>query len=298
MECPHCGKRITRAARLRDHIAAVHEGRRDHECPHCQKRFGFARGLREHVRLAHENVRPHSCGLCGQSFHKAADLRAHAAIHERRGFVHRSGREALVERLLRREELPFQRQLRVDFTDGSSHGGHALLDFALERDWGLIALEVDEGQHASREQADECRRMLEVPLAAAPRRQAALREVQPGLRAARGGAPRAAAGGAAGAAAGRRLGDPLPELRAAGAGRCAAERLPGGGLPGRAAGRGPRLLNSKKPVSVFGLQPFFPQPFCALAAQASWRHGACHAAAVRAPAGVLVLAGLAPGVSN
>ena len=147
MECPHCGKRITRAARLREHIAAVHEGRRDHECPHCQKRFGFARGLQEHVRLAHENVRPHSCGLCGQSFHKAADLRAHAAIHERRGFVHRSGREALVERLLRREELPFQRQLRVDFTDGSSHGGHALLDFALERDWGLIALEVDEGQH-------------------------------------------------------------------------------------------------------------------------------------------------------
>ena len=114
MECPHCGKRITRAARLREHIAAVHEDRRDHECPHCQKRFGFARGLQEHVRLAHENVRPHSCGLCGQSFHKAADLRAHAAIHERRSFVHRSGREALVER------LPFQRQLHVDFTDGSA----------------------------------------------------------------------------------------------------------------------------------------------------------------------------------
>ena len=161
MECPHCGKRITRAARLREHIAAVHEGRRDHECPRCQKRFGFASGLREHVRLAHENVRPHSCGLCGQSFHKAADLRAHAAVHERRGFV-RSGREALVERLLRREELPFRAQLRVDFTDGSSHGGHALLDFALEREWGLIALEVDEGQHASREPADECRRMVEI----------------------------------------------------------------------------------------------------------------------------------------
>ena len=160
MECPHCGKRITRAARLREHIAAVHEGRRDHECPRCQKRFGFASGLREHVRLAHENVRPHSCGLCGQSFHKAADLRAHAAVHER-GFV-RSGREALVERLLRREELPFRAQLRVDFTDGSSHGGHALLDFAVEREWGLIALEVDEGQHASREPADECRRMVEI----------------------------------------------------------------------------------------------------------------------------------------
>ncbi|CAE7286462.1 ZNF358 [Symbiodinium sp. CCMP2592] len=144
------------------HCAAVHEGRREHACPHCQKRFGFASGLREHVRLAHENVRPHGCGLCGRSFHKAADLRAHAAIHERRGFVYRSGREACVERLLRREELPFRAQLRVDFTDGSSHGGHALLDFAVERDWGLIALEVDEGQHASREPADECRRMVEI----------------------------------------------------------------------------------------------------------------------------------------
>ena len=40
----------------------------------------------------------------------------------------------------------------MDFTDGSSHSGHALLDFALERDWGL----------RQREQADECRRMLEV----------------------------------------------------------------------------------------------------------------------------------------
>ncbi|CAE7839747.1 ZNF358 [Symbiodinium sp. CCMP2592] len=162
MECPRCGKRFPQASRLRDHIAAVHEGRREHACPHCQKRFGFASGLREHVRLAHENVRPHGCGLCGRSFHKAADLRAHAAIHERRGFVYRSGREACVERLLRREELPFRAQLRVDFTDGSSHGGHALLDFAVERDWGLIALEVDEGQHASREPADECRRMVEI----------------------------------------------------------------------------------------------------------------------------------------
>ena len=41
-------------------------------------------------------------------------------------------------------------------------GGLARLDFLLRMDWGLCALEVDEGAHCLREQAEEAERMLKV----------------------------------------------------------------------------------------------------------------------------------------
>ena len=63
------------------------------------------------------------------------------AIHARKGFVYRSSREERVARLLEEEGLAFEREVRVDFEGG----GLACLDFLLRMDWGLCALEVDEG---------------------------------------------------------------------------------------------------------------------------------------------------------
>ena len=44
--------------------------------------------------------------------------------------------------------MAFEREVRVDFEGG----GLARLDFLLRMDWGLCALEVDEGAHCLREQ--------------------------------------------------------------------------------------------------------------------------------------------------
>ena len=112
----------------------------------------------EHARIAHQDVRPHACTECDRRFHKAADLKKHQAIHARKGFVYRSSREEHVARLLEEEGLAFEREVRVDFEGG----GLARLDFLLRMDWGLCALEVDEGAHCLREQAEEAERMLKV----------------------------------------------------------------------------------------------------------------------------------------
>ena len=61
-------------------------------------------------------------------------------------------------RLLEEAGLGFERQARVDFEGG----GLARLDFLLRMDWGLCVVEVDEGAHCIREQADEAARMLKV----------------------------------------------------------------------------------------------------------------------------------------
>ena len=140
------------------HGSAPRSSRAPASCGPCPKAFGYKQALDEHARIAHQDVRPHACTECDARFHKAADLKKHLAIHARKGFVHRSSREDRVARLLEEAGLGFERQARVDFEGG----GLARLDFLLRMDWGLCVVEVDEGAHCIREQADEAARMLKV----------------------------------------------------------------------------------------------------------------------------------------
>ena len=156
--CPQCAKVFSRPGVMRAHLKAVHLGEKPFQCPQCPKAFGYKQALDEHARIAHQDVRPHACTECDRRFHKAADLKKHQAIHARKGFVYRSSREERVARLLEEEGLAFEREVRVDFEGG----GLARLDFLLRMDWGLCALEVDEGAHCLREQAEEAERMLKV----------------------------------------------------------------------------------------------------------------------------------------
>ena len=148
--CPQCSKVFSRPGVMRAHLKAVHLGEKPFQCPQCPKAFGYKQALDEHARIAHQDVRPHACTNCNRRFHKAADLKKHQAIHARKGFVYRSSREEHVARLLEEEGLDFE------------GGGLARLDFLLRMDWGLCALEVDEGAHCLREQAEEAERMLKV----------------------------------------------------------------------------------------------------------------------------------------
>ena len=154
--CPQCA--FSRPGVMWAHLKAVHLGEKPFQCPQCPKAFGYKQALDEHARIAHQDVRPHACTECDRRFHKAADLKKHQAIHARKGFVYRSSREERVARLLEEEGLAFEREVRVDFEGG----GLARLDFLLRMDWGLCALEVDEGAHCLREQAEEAERMLKV----------------------------------------------------------------------------------------------------------------------------------------
>ena len=156
--CPQCAKVFSRPGVMRAHLKAVHLGEKPFQCPQCPKAFGYKQALDEHARIAHQDVRPHACSECDRRFHEAADLKKHLAIHVRKGFVYRSSREERVARLLEEEGLAFEREVRVDFEGG----GLARLDFLLRMDWGLCGLEVDEGAHCLREQAEEAERMLKV----------------------------------------------------------------------------------------------------------------------------------------
>ena len=44
--CSYCSNRFERPARLKEHIVAVHEGKKPHSCSYCDKSFGMKRNLK------------------------------------------------------------------------------------------------------------------------------------------------------------------------------------------------------------------------------------------------------------
>ncbi|KAJ1490153.1 hypothetical protein T484DRAFT_1778017 [Baffinella frigidus] len=47
--CPQCEKGFSTAGNLKEHIAAVHEGKKPHVCPQCDTAFSQASTLKRHV---------------------------------------------------------------------------------------------------------------------------------------------------------------------------------------------------------------------------------------------------------
>jgi KRAB domain-containing zinc finger protein len=57
--CHLCGKELSNAHKLRDHVSVVHEGVRRHPCAVCGKRFSSAFNRRQHEGLLHGGRLPY-----------------------------------------------------------------------------------------------------------------------------------------------------------------------------------------------------------------------------------------------
>ena len=77
--CSYCSNRFERPARLKEHIVAVHEGKKPHSCSVCDKSFGMKRNLKKHIESAHESKR-FKCTLCEKDFVNRTVLRRHIQI--------------------------------------------------------------------------------------------------------------------------------------------------------------------------------------------------------------------------
>ena len=64
--CDECGKYFQTSTYLKNHIATVHEGRKDHKCEHCDKAFAQPNGLQYHVSTVHEKT--NFCDVCEKAF--------------------------------------------------------------------------------------------------------------------------------------------------------------------------------------------------------------------------------------
>ena len=81
--CRLCAKDFAEARGRDQHIATVHERRRDLPCPHCDSVFGRESVRRLHVRSVHRQERPFACAHCASTFSQEHN-RGMRAVHEYR----------------------------------------------------------------------------------------------------------------------------------------------------------------------------------------------------------------------
>ena len=56
---------------------------KEKECSICQKSFSTKQSLKNHIEAVHEGKRPHNCSICDYSTAHKADLKRHIeAVHE------------------------------------------------------------------------------------------------------------------------------------------------------------------------------------------------------------------------
>ena len=65
--CEVCPAVYDWANALREHMKAIHRGRR-YNCTECDKEFGYQHHLKTHIRSVHEGVRKHKCDYCSRAF--------------------------------------------------------------------------------------------------------------------------------------------------------------------------------------------------------------------------------------
>ena len=82
--CSYCTYKAERPAKLKEHIVAVHEGKKPYKCSYCEQSFGMKRNLKLHIDSAHGNAQRHKCTLCEKDFAQKSSLKVHfEVVHEK-----------------------------------------------------------------------------------------------------------------------------------------------------------------------------------------------------------------------
>ena len=82
-QCPICSLGLTTRVNLKNHVAAVHEGKTTFSCRICNKTFFEKNSMENHIGRVHEGIKPYSCPKCDKGFSWTSNLKLHIkTIHE------------------------------------------------------------------------------------------------------------------------------------------------------------------------------------------------------------------------
>ena len=74
--CPVCNKKLQCAARVLEHVAAVHEEQRIYDCFYCDVTYKYKSNLRAHIKKKH--IQETHCPKClGKEFGQFSELVKH-----------------------------------------------------------------------------------------------------------------------------------------------------------------------------------------------------------------------------
>ena len=81
--CSICGVGVTSPTYLKKHIESVHEGIKRYMCEFCEYRCYEASDIKNHVQKVHDKIRTHQCNICQKFFGTTQELNQHiSAVHE------------------------------------------------------------------------------------------------------------------------------------------------------------------------------------------------------------------------
>ena len=82
-QCPTCNLGLSTRTNLKNHVAAVHEGKTTFSCRICNKTFFEKNSMENHIGRVHEGIKPYSCPKCDKGFSWTSNLKLHIkTIHE------------------------------------------------------------------------------------------------------------------------------------------------------------------------------------------------------------------------
>ena len=76
-QCEICPFGAWKQSRLKTHIDAVHEKKKNFVCKECGRAFAAKGGLQSHEKSVHENIKDKPCEICGKCFATRGGLKRH-----------------------------------------------------------------------------------------------------------------------------------------------------------------------------------------------------------------------------
>ena len=81
--CSVCEQILSSKKALKQHVEAVHEGKKTSKCSLCDYSSSKKGSLKRHVEAVHEGKKTNKCSLCDYSCSQKASLKGHVeAVHE------------------------------------------------------------------------------------------------------------------------------------------------------------------------------------------------------------------------
>ena len=111
----------------------------------------------------HTGEKTHHCRQCDAKFAQSSGLRSHIKNnHTKEGIARRKKKEERIAKLLKDNEIIFEREFTVPFSCFKTERKCARVDFVIAKAWGYILLEVDENQHSREDVSCETKRMMNI----------------------------------------------------------------------------------------------------------------------------------------
>ena len=75
--CKICNKKFAKMYNLKQHIKAVHEGKKPFDCNICEDSFSSKGNMKTHIEIVHDGIKPFACVVCQAKFSLRRDVKIH-----------------------------------------------------------------------------------------------------------------------------------------------------------------------------------------------------------------------------